>query len=146
MVNIVVGRERHVKRLVDQASGVEIEFEYRLPTNNERIRYQREAVANRGRKVVLKGAAAARELVQTLIQGFRFPSPDPDTQIRWENDQGEWVSLSCRPGDPGYREDWLAILERAVPGMLEALGMMVFAGVRDADGEIEFGYEEEAPN
>ncbi len=145
-IKIVIGKRRPVKRLRDQASGVEIEFEYRLPSNNERVKYQREAIARKGRKVVVKSAAAARKLVQPLIQSFRFPDPDPDTQIRWETDTGELVPLSCAPGDPGYREDWLPILERAVPGMLESLGLMVFAGVTDAEGEVEFGYEDEDPS
>lgn len=142
-LNIIVGKKAHTKKLVDQGSGVEIEFSYRLPTNPERMQYQRKAIKVKGRKTVIKSSAAARELVQPLITGFKFPTPDLDTQIRWEDSQGQFQALSCVAGDPGYHEDWKEGLTQAVPGMIETLGNLIFAGVVDGEGSVEFGYEDE---
>ena len=140
---IVVGKKELSKTLVDAGTGVEILFNYRRPTNNERLTYQRKAVKTKGSKIVLRSAATARELITPLISSFRFPSPDPDTQIRVEVEGGELVPLSCDAGDPGYVEKWRAVLDKAVPAMLETLGNKVFAGVAEEGELVEFEYGDE---
>jgi hypothetical protein len=140
---IIVGKKNLSKTLVDDGTGVEIKFDYRPPTNNERLTYQRKAVKTRGKKIVLKSAAAARELIAPLITGFSFPNPDPDTQIRVEVEDGNLVPLSCDAGDPGYVETWREVLARYVPAMLEILGNKVFAGVAEEGDLVEFEYGDE---
>jgi hypothetical protein len=128
---VVVGDgEALTKRLVDDGSGVEIKFTYRLPTNQEKIKYNRESAKAQGKKVVIKTRAAARRAVLPLIEGFRFPRKDIKTRIHIEIG-GKLEALSCQKGDPGYVPEWRNILTQTVPGMLETLGMSIFAGVSD---------------
>lgn len=151
-LNIIVGKKEHTLELIDNGSGVEIEFTYRLPSNKERVRFQNQAVQIRGRKTVIKNQEAALKLVKPLIKSFRFPQEEVDTHIRIEKD-GQFESLSCNTQDPGYHEAWREVLAKGVPGMLETLGLRVFSGVTDADSNVEFGRddddaedgEEEAP-
>ena len=151
-VNVVIGLGKNLtKHLIDNGSGLEIEFTHRLPTNKERVRYQSEAVSFKGKKMVIKNQSAARHLVKLLLLSFRFPREDPNTWLHIEKD-GALVPLSCDTTAPGYFKEWPEVVEQVAPGMLETLGMQVFAGVSDADSNIEFdhGYgddedDDEAP-
>ncbi|MFH2124926.1 MAG: hypothetical protein ABIK12_00315 [Pseudomonadota bacterium] len=139
---LAVGKKDLSKTLVDDGTGVEIKFSYRRPTNNERITYQRKAIKSKGKKIVLKNAAAAREMIKPLLTGFSFPNPDPDTQILIEV-EGGLVPLSCANSDPGYVEAWREALDQGVPQMLENLGQKIFAGVSEAGDLVEFEYGDE---
>ena len=144
-LKIVVGEGGdHRRTLVDRGSGVAIEFSYRLPTNQERLAYQRDAFRRGRKRIVIRTEAAALEHVQPLLDGFKFPYADeePASTIRWEDPEGSLVVLSCRPGDPGYREDWRDILRQAVPHMLAVLGAQIFGGVsEDAGMEVVRGLD-----
>ena len=142
---VVIGLgNNHTKHLMDSGSGLEVEFSHRLPTNRERIRYQNEAVAIKGKKMVIKSQGAARHLVKQLLTSFRFPNADPNTWLHVEKDK-EMVPVSCEATAPGFVSEWRELFEKVAPGMLENLGMQVFAGVSDADSNIEFdhGYGDE---
>lgn len=140
---IIVGKPTLIKTLVDEGTGVEIEFTHRQPTNAERLAYQREAIQSKGKKIVLKSAAAAREKVKPLITSFRFPNADPGTQLRVELAEGE-VPLSCDTQDPGYMPAWRDVLARYVPQMLEVLGNKIFAGTSEPGDMVVFDYSEGA--
>ncbi len=154
-LRIVIGQEgEHTRTLVDRGSGVAVEFIYRLPTNQERLAYQRDALRKTRKRVIVRTEAAALEHVQPLLEGIRFPyaADDPESTIRWGDPGEALVALSSQPGDPGYRDDWRDILVQAVPHMLAVLGSQIFGGVvedtgvevvRDLDGDVE---AEPAPN
>ena len=113
-----------------------------LPTNQQRVKYQKEATATRGKKVVIKSQTAARKHVKQLLTGFRFPDEDPNTQIKVEIG-GDLHPISCTEGDPGYIKGWKQVLEQTVPGVLETLGMQIFSGAQDAESGIIFDYGED---
>lgn len=128
--NLVVGKVSPSKILMDPGSGAKVEFFYRLPTNQERLAYGRRSMIQKGKKVKINVLQAAIDSAKPLITSFSFPDPDPDTQIRWQTDDG-LVPLSCQEGEPGYHEQWPEVLAQAVPGMVEMLGLAVFTGVKE---------------
>ena len=138
-LKIVVGKGMYKQAFIDQGTGVEIEYEYRLPVNKERIRFQNEAMGTKGKKVVIKSQAACRKLVLPLIKAFSFPNEDIDTWIKVEKD-GTLHPLSCDPRDPGFEQEWAQVLTQTVPGTLEMLGSYIFAGAQSAESSIEFDY------
>ena len=143
-MKFVIGSGTLKKSLIDQGSGVEIEIEHLLPNNQQRIKYQKDATAVKGKKVVIKSQKAAREHVKPLLVGFRFPDSDPDTWIKVEK-EGVLHPISCNADDPGYVKGWRQVLGHTVPNIIESLGNQIFSGAQDADSGIVFDYEEDDP-
>ena len=142
-MNLIIGSGRtHAKTLSDAGTGVEIRFTYRLPTNAERVAYEKAATKFTGRgKMVIKAGEAARKAVLPLLEEFEFPSgrEHPETTIRMEK-HGQEVPISSGSGEPGYLPNWRQMLDKAVPHMIQALGSKVFAGLGDDEGRIEVDY------
>ena len=147
MSKFKIGSGTHKMELIDSGSGIEIEFEYRLPTNNERIKYQKDAMKSKGKKLVMATQAAARKHALPLIQAFRFTSEEPDTRLNLFDDTDKLMGpLSCTPGDPGYQENWREIIGKYLPGIVEVLGNRLFSGVQDAGLDIVFDADVEEPD
>lgn len=143
---IIVGKEGALTQtLYDQATGVVIELEYRLPTNRERNEYQKASIkSKRAGKTSVSASKAALKLAPPLIMGFRFTDKDTDTHIKIMIG-GKVQTLSSTPGDPGYVENWRPTLKKAIPHVIESFGLGLFNSVAKDDGGIEFepGYDED---
>ncbi|MBI4799672.1 MAG: hypothetical protein HY794_13295 [Desulfarculus sp.] len=114
--------------LRDAGAGVTIEFEFSRPTTRQITAYNAGCVTRRGKTVVMDRVGAAVRHLPEVLRGFTFPMEGEAIEIEVE---GQWVPLSCVPGEPGYRRDWFAVLERVESKLLVELGINIFHGVYD---------------
>jgi hypothetical protein len=131
--------------LTDSGSGVELEVFYRLPTNAERIAFNKKLKVKKKGNIVEMSQKLARQKVLPLLKRFRWPDSDPDTRVHLEIDD-KLVPLSCEQNDPGYREDWRSLLGKALPNMFEYLGNILFSGVSDDEADDDDEEDEDYPN
>lgn len=131
------------KTLVDGATDARITLHFRRPTVKEQMAYDRKVSKGGVKKAGLRMRKIAAEMVKPLINGVSFP--DPDLALAWGKD-GEYVMLSSTPGAPGFREDWLAVIDAFSPNMLRLLGIKVFSGEDFDDDEDDDEGQEAVPN
>jgi hypothetical protein len=141
MINVETQREIK-KNIVDGATGATVCFHFRRPTNKEQQAYDRAVAKGKVANAGLRVRSAAQKLVKPLVCGISMP--DPELALAWERD-GQLVELSSDPKDPGYRQDYLAVIEAFSPGMLKLLGVKIFAGETE-DQDIEDEEAEALPN
>jgi hypothetical protein len=130
------------KTLVDGATGCRTSFRYRRPTNAEQLAYDRKV--SKGKKPggnVERIRRVARDMIRPLISGIAFP--DEEKALGVQGGDGQYRVLSSTPGQPGYREDWLKVIEEVSPRLIQLLGLRVFAADTEDDDDDE---EINAPN
>lgn len=122
---ILVETKEFKKTIEDGATGALVTIHFRRPTANEQLAYDRKVSKGRIKAAGLRVRKIAGEMIKPLIN--RMSCPDPELAPFWSKD-GSPVMLSSTPGDPGFREDWLAVLDAFSPNMLRLVGIKVFAG------------------
>lgn len=125
----ILGAEKHVLNIHDNLSGTDIQFEYRMPTTEERTNYGNAAVQRRRNKVTQRMTQTRQKYGAAILTGIR----DGDFTIM---EGGKEVPLSSTSGSDGFREDWKAKLLEHAADLVELLGAQVFeasAMVDEAD-------------
>lgn len=138
---ILVDQETIKITVEDGATGASITFLSRRPNTAEQLAWDRGVAKGKAKGTGQRVRKLALKMAKPLIQGIEFG--DPDTALAWKKD-GKPVILSSTPGEEGYREDWLAVIEAFNPGLLRLLGLKMFAG--ETLGEDDYEDEGGAPN
>jgi len=122
----------------DRLSGSKLELFYRMPTNDERIAYQRSTVKREGNKVKIQVFEARVKHGLQILTGFR------------DGDFGyAGAPISADASSPHYRADWKDLLQETASDIVAAVAGAVFESARvGGDAGIEFvdeGGEEVLP-
>lgn len=122
----------------DRLSGTKLELFYRMPTNDERIAYQRSTLKREGNKLKLKVFESRVKYGLQILTGFR------------EGDFGYGGEpISADPTSQHYRADWKDLLQATASDIVATVAGAVFESARfSGDEGIEFvdeGGEEVLP-
>lgn len=135
MARELVDVQRNILRISDAISGGIISLYYRLPTNEERIAFQRASlVRNKGaggkKQVTFDPNAARQKYGLAILTGF---GDDAFTV------NGKPVSSD--PESQNYLATWKELVGETASDMVAALAVTVFEGMRVAPAEMMEGDE-----
>lgn len=114
---------KNVLRIVDPMSASTIELYYRTPTTSERVAFETAAFTRENGSVVDRSNEAKIEAALNILTGFSAGSFGYDGR-----------PISADPADPGYREDWKALLAETAGDILSLVGSFLFLNIRVARG------------
>lgn len=121
----------------EPAAKVKIIFTHARPSAEGIVQYTADSLVRDGDKVHADPAGAALNQLAGLLKGFEFAEGSEAVEVDVD---GVFILLSCQPKDPGYREDWYALLVATLPRIMIRLGQDLFGGLVLKQGE------EPAPN
>jgi hypothetical protein len=121
----ILSPEDNTLTMIDNVSGSEIVFTYRMPTTAERTAYANAAWPRRGNKVKNETTKARLTYGERILKSIR----DGDFLVPVN---GKNEPLSSTPGNPGYREDWKALVMQFAPDLVELLAARVFDASAEA--------------
>lgn len=123
---VMLTDENPTLTLVDNTSGSEVVFTYRMPTTQERTAYANAAWRRKGTKLKNETPQARREYGVRLLLGIRdgdFMLPGPD---------GKPVPLSSDKASPHFRQDWKQLVMKYAGHLVEALAAFAFDNSAEA--------------
>ncbi len=109
--------EKNVIEIQDGISGDVHEVSFRTPTNEERAAFQAGLFKRKGSKLVGSIFESRMKYGARIITGFRKGTLGMDGR-----------PFASEPGDPDYREDWLALIVEHAPDIVQAVAMAAFEG------------------
>lgn len=126
-----LGINQHNEMVItDQLSGSEITLYYRMPNNQERIKYQTSLVNVKGFRIRVNSFEVRLKFGLAILVGFR----DGDFEIERH---GKWEAISSDPESPLYFTDWKKFIEDTAADLVIPLAEAVFEGARAMPNEGE---------
>lgn len=122
--------------LNDQVSGDQVTFQYRLPTTEERVQYNRQ-LWKRERNKVKSAVEETRQLFGNKIMiGFTKGAFAKLVD-------GKTVLYASYPADPDYDPEWRALVKKYAGDLLSFLAATVFEGTSRSIDVLPEGDDEE---
>jgi len=120
--------DRNVLVLFDKLSGEEMEFYYRMPTNDERVKYDSAMTKRKGTKIVVnkEWPLLQAKFGAALLTGFKKGCFAVDGK-----------AISSDQTDADYLKGWKTLLFQKRPDLLGHVARTVFSAAAQADASIE---------
>ncbi len=125
----VVDVDENIAEIFDPVCGENLEFTYRLPTNQERVKYQGMITNRKGNVVVTKEYSTQLKGGGWIITGYK-KIKEGNKKVWPFSAKGK--PFSSDPTDPSFRPDWKALLTKGAPELVAAVGKIAFTGGVDA--------------
>lgn len=125
----VVDIDENIAEIFDPVCGANIEFTYRLPTNQERVKYQGLLTNRKGNVVVTKEYSTQLKCGGWIVTGYK--KIKVDDKMIWPF-SAKGIPFSSDPSDPGFKPDWKALVIKGAPELVAAVGKVAFTGGVDA--------------
>lgn len=127
----ILGKKIHERKIYDAIGEGDITFYYRLPTTNERIKYNANLFAMRGaNKLQNKSFETRLEMGLAIVTGFK----EGDFVVEKE---GKLQPISSQQNSPNYYADWKNYLREETPELVVALAALVFDAASTSAPEME---------
>ena len=130
---------------------------YTAPTTSQMVKYNRESVKKKGRKISYDAGEAYMVALRfgaevlTWFDEFNLRENDDGTYSTIDRDYAygyDGKPISPDPASPNYREDWKDLLKESVPNHVALVARVAFDGARTQQGGVDVDLEievEESP-